>query len=269
MPLVLDLIPVSARLQLIDLGRQFGYADVVAQAEQTLRAAGRFASEIAEHGFIHDDVQQLRDALTLLGEKTTRVSSDRLKAKRTSQTYVGAMRVGKTARQRAQAILHIIVQRLAMSGDPIEVEAARAVSAMLQQTESSRGEPARLASQLDQLRAALSMPRVDRAAMSRGGPASQQELAAAAEALRRAARIDPTSQAAEPPPPSVRDPELAELDLLCGLIVELVRDARRAARSAARARRNPAIASAFELTMLYGGVDGGSADTEPVPSTKA
>lgn len=268
MPLQLESIPTAARLHYVDVGRQFGCADVMAQAEQTLSAATRFGDEIASHGFIPEDIGRLRDTAELLTRKMQSGNPERICSKRTSQTYVDAMRAGKTARQRARSILHIVVQRLGSTGDPIASEAARAVSSTLQQTESSRGEPARLASQLDLLRAALSMPRVDRASAPRGGQDAERELASAAEALRRAARIDPELANGDPPPPSRRDPELEELDLLCGIIVELVRDARRAARSVARAQRNPVIASAFELIKLYGPLGGGAADSERFPAPR-
>ncbi len=268
MPLHLDQIAPGARLRYVDLGRQFGCADVAAQAEQTLAAAERFDTAIADHGFIREDVDRLRDALSLLTSKAQCANPERIKNKRTSQAYVEAMRAGKTARQRARSILHIVVQRLVTSGDPIESEAGRAVFATLQQTESSRGEPARLATQLDQLRAALSMPRVDRVAGPRGGPSTERELAVAAEALRLAAMIEPHRANSDAPSLSRRDPELEELDLLCGIIVELVRDARRAARSAARELRLPAIASAFELIKLYGPLGGGAADSERVPAPR-
>lgn len=160
--------------------------------------------------------------------------------------YVTAIRQGKDGRQRARSILYIIAQRLAYSGDPIAVEAARAVSATLQQTESSRGDPVRLAAQLDQLRATLSIPRVDKEAERRGGPQTADLLSRTAERLRAiAAAQDPDAA-----PPSTD--ETADTDLLCGVIVELVRDARRAARSAAREKNDPQIASSFALTKLYG-----------------
>ncbi len=261
MPLNLDLVPVSAKLHYASLGRQFGCEDTLMQADQTLASADLFAGVIGEHGFVREDIDRLRDVRDLLAARASGQSEQRAREKRTSQSYVDAMRAGKTARQRARSILHIVAQRLAHSGDAIEAEAARAVSAALQQTESSRGEPIRLASQLDQLRGALSMPRVEKAAAPRGGPDALRELAQTAEALRLAAMLE-TPRHDGVASDVARDLVIDELDLLCGMIVELVRDARRAARSAARAARNPVVASAFELVKLYGPLGGGAADSD-------
>jgi hypothetical protein len=53
--------------------------------------------------------------------------------------------------------------------------------------------------------------------------------------------------------------------MIDGLIVELTRDARRAARAAANELSRPALASAFELNALYG--KPGAAVEEPPPGT--
>ena len=262
MPFRLDQVPAEARARYTELGRQFGCTDALAQAEQTLAAYRRFGDAIGAHGFIESDAARLQEAserLTLeVGTETDAIVS----MKRTSQEYVGAIRAGKAARQRARSILYIVAQRLAYSGDPIAVEASRAVAATLQQTESSRGDPIRLASQLDQLRATLTIPRVDKQAELRGGLPASEELMMAAERLRKTAACDDPDVA---PPSTV---ETANADLLCGVIVELVRDARRAARSAARAQAQPLVASAFELTKLYGPLGGSGAESERSPSLR-
>ncbi|MFW5739966.1 MAG: hypothetical protein ACOC1F_06335 [Myxococcota bacterium] len=255
MSFLLDDIGPEARARYVELGRQFGCSDSIAQAELTLDATHEYGERIASHGFIELDAARLRAAQQQL-DKEVRAASGRFR-KETSRGYVDAVRRGKDARQRARSILYIIAQRLAYSGDPIAAEAARAAGATLQQTESSRGDPIRLAAQLDQLRATLSIPRVDKEAERRGGVETADALKAAAERLRAIAE----AQAPDAAPPSTD--ETANTDLLCGIIVELVRDARRAARSAARESNEPAIAAAFALTKLYGA--GSNVDSERSP----
>ena len=240
MSLDLDIIPAEMRARLIAVGRQFGSADTLAQAEATIEACAAYGGLLEGHGFVEVDLERLREARDKLRETGAAEEPPASARKLTSIEYVRAMRDGKTLRQQARAILHIIMQRLSFSEDPVQHEAARSVSSSLDQTQSSRGDPIRLASQLDQLRATLTMARVERMASTRGGPALVQRLAQAAERL-RGTRADR------------RGSEQGDrIDLIDGVIVELVRDARRASRSAARALGRPEIAGAFELHKLYG-----------------
>jgi hypothetical protein len=259
MTFVIEQLPAEATVRYVELGRQFGCADTLAQADLTLEAFRRFGDQIAPHGFIDLDADRLREARALLQLETAGSADVQSRCKQTSRGYVQAIRAGKDARQRARSILYIIAQRLAYSGDFIASEAARAVAATLQQTESSRGDPFRLAAQLDQLRATLTIPRVDKEAERRGGPAAADALTRAAERLRAVA----DAHAPDAAPPSTH--QTATADLLCGVIVELVRDARRAARSAARAQNSELIAAAFALTKLYGPAGGGGAESERSP----
>lgn len=105
------------------------------------------------------------------------------------------------------------------------------------------------------------MPRAEQAAAHRGELDALRGLAQNAEALRLAAMLEPVP-AENLAPENIRDPLIDELDLLWGMTVELVRDARRAARSAARAGRNPVVVSAFVLLKLYGPLGGGAADSD-------
>jgi hypothetical protein len=259
MPLLPDEVSPDIRAHYIDLGRQFGCEDTLAQAQQTLLAFERFGDQVAAHGFIDEDASRLREAASLLSKEAQTALVGPSCCKRTYRGYVHAIRLGKDARQRARSILYIIAQRLAHRDDPIAFEAARAVSMTLQQTESSRGDPMRLAAQLDQLRASLSIPRVDREAQRRGGPEAASMLLSAAGRLRAIASANEPDAA----PPSTR--QTATADLLCGIIVELVRDARRAARSATRAQDDPTIAAAFALNRLYGTGATSGAESERSP----
>jgi hypothetical protein len=85
------------------------------------------------------------------------------------------------------------------------------------------------------------MARVQKLAATRGEPGLVPKLGMVADRLRALAAERRGSEQGE------------RIDLLDGIVVELVRDARRAARSAARAQGQPEVAAAFELVKLYGG----------------
>lgn len=243
----LEKIPADLRQRLITIGRQFGSADTIAQGEATVAACDRHGPALEAHGFVSADLARLREALDALRATGAADDPPASARKSTSRDYVETVRVGKTLRQQARSILFIVMQRLAASPDAVEQEAARSVSSSLDKTQSSRGDPILLGAQLDQLRATLTMARVDRAAALRGADALVPQLARVAERL----RAIPT----DTPPAS---PQADAVDLLDGIIVELVRDARRAARSAARTLGRPQIAAAFELVCLSGGVPKGA-----------
>lgn len=240
MSIDLDAIPSEVRARLIAVGAQFGSADTLAQADATLQACELYASRLEEHGFIAPDVERLRIARDLLRETGAADEPPASARKLTSIEYVRELREGKTLRQQARAILHIIMQRLTFSPDPVQLEAARSVGSSLDRTQSSRGDAIQLAGQLDQLRATLTMARVERLAANRGGPSLVPRMARVADRLRAITADRKGSEQGD------------RIDLIDGIIIEHVRDARRAARSAARADSAPEIAAAFELVRLYG-----------------
>lgn len=240
MPIDLDAIPTDVRARLIAIGAQFGSADTLAQANATLDACASFGSLLWEHGFVGSDIERLAEARDLLQATGAADAPPASARKLTSLEFVHALRQGKTLRQQARSILHIVMQRLSFSQDPVEREAARSVSSSLDQTQSSRGDAVRLAAQLDQLRATLTMARVQALAAARGGASLVPELARSADRLLATKHEARSSDQGD------------RIDLVDGAIIELVRDARRAARSAARALQRPEVASAFELVKLYG-----------------
>ncbi|HQP35060.1 MAG TPA: hypothetical protein PLI95_07775 [Polyangiaceae bacterium] len=241
----LEKLPADLRQRLITIGRQFGSADTIAQGEATVAACDRHGPALEAHGFVSADLARLREAIDALRATGAADEPPASARKSTSREYVETVRVGKTLRQQARSILFIVMQRLAASPDSVEHEAARSVSSSLDKTQSSRGDPILLGAQLDQLRATLTMARVDRAAALRGADALVPQLARVAERL-RAIPVDTSAS-----------PQADAVDLLDGIIVELVRDARRAARSAARTLGRPEVAAAFELVCLSGGVPKG------------
>jgi hypothetical protein len=119
MTIDLKSIPADVRTQLIAVGRQFGSADTLAQAEATLRACSSYGKLLEEHGFVAADIAHLREACEQLSAAGEPPASAR---KLTSLEYVHAMHEGKTLREQARAILHIIMQRLTVSEDLVNTK---------------------------------------------------------------------------------------------------------------------------------------------------
>lgn len=236
-----DVSPLAAaeRRRLIVIGMQFGSDDALAQGRQTLNALSTHAAVLADFGFEAADVTELAAACDGLVEAGVGREGARSDRKATNAAVLDAMFVGKSQRMAARAALVNARRRLAKSGGNEAL--IRSIEATLDRTRSAGADPEELATQLDQLRTTLVTPGV--AGMLRNAEALAATLTTRAEALRIA-----TAQAAGPR----GTPEQTEVvNVLDGLIVELVRAARLAARAAARERGQPAIAKAFELTALY------------------
>lgn len=243
MALDIALIAPAARADYIRVGRHFGSDDTLAQANQTLAAAERYAAELAASGFVGEDIDNLRqwrDALVAAGVGR---AAAQLKKKETSKAFAAALLGAKAARRVARSVLGIASARLATTGVEAGVEAARRVDAVIERTHTSKVNAERLAVQCDELAAILREPAVAAVAASRGAGAAAAELDKQAALLRASTaartRVGGTPEATE------------QLDLLDGMIVELVREARLAARVAARVLGTPALAKEFELTRLY------------------
>lgn len=260
MTLDLDKIPAATRKELIDVGRRFGSEDTLAQAEQTLSALEQYGAKLALWGFNDADRKRLEDARDGLMEAGVGREAARAGKKATNQAYADALKDGKAKRLRAHAVLSGARRALADQGD---ADAVRAIDAELAHASTAGTNASALAGQLDTLQKVLTVPAVAKAAKGRGGPEVVAALATSAAALRA------VSQEAATGPGTPAATEL--LDLLDGIIVALARDARKAARAAAKEAAEPAMATAFELSKLYGSAkakkdDGKAKDGETPPA---
>lgn len=249
-----DQIDPERRANAIHVGEQFSSSDTIAQADRTLQAAERYAAAIREFGYIDEDAEELgsyREALEQAGADRTDARAER---KQTSAAARAAMKQGKQARQRAQAVLERVKTRL--GGNDV----ARAIAATLAETRSAGSHAVALADQLGALKKLLEQKEVAAAAKSRGGADAVAALSSGIAALSeaRAARTTGLGRTGTPE-------QTAHMDLLDGLIVENVRAARRAGRAAADILGRPEIARAFELTELYG-LRPERRDDEPEPA---
>jgi hypothetical protein len=243
MALDLDAIPAAARKAYIRVGRHFSSHDTLAQANQTLTALSTRASSLALAGFTTQDADELTAARNALQAADVGREGERGNHKQTSLTYVRAMDDAKGARLQARSILEIVHARLHTHPAPEALGTADALVGVLGRTRTAGADGAVLCTQLELLKNTLNGPLVAEVARERGGPAVLTTLATTHAALDSAMK----ERATVPGTPEHTE----RLDVLDGLIIRLVREARRAARSASRLLGQPSLAKEFELTKLY------------------
>lgn len=257
MLLDLNAFPAPVRAQQIQIGQQFGSKDTLDQANQTLKAYAVGGEALAGFGFTVADAERLAAARALLIDAGVGRETARGQKKVTSRTYTEALTAAQAARLSARVILagaEADLEESATSGDE---EAARIVGTVLRQTRVAGDRAESLAQQLDQIASALQHKAVEGIAKPRGGAEAVARLTATAAALRKADQDDAGIRGTHA--------ETQRLHQIDGIIVRLVRRARKAALAVARATANPALAEEFRLEKLYqsrGSSYADSADSE-------
>jgi hypothetical protein len=259
MTIDLSTLSPKARAEYIRIGRQYGSTDTLAQANQTLTGLGKYAPELVRHGFSLGDGTRLEGARDGLIEAGVGRNEKVGARKVTSHAYVDALAHGKAKREDARSILDNAKRALSESVDATAVAGVNVIKAALQQTRSAGADGEKLAGHLDTLRLALGDPSVIAEVSGRGGLDAGMDLQIAADALRAASK----ERAGAPGTPGT-PAETEQLNLLDGIIVGLVRGARKAARPAAKRLGMPALMADFELTKLYASRGGGK--TSPAPA---
>lgn len=244
MSLDLSSIPPEARLDFIRIGRRWNSESTLAQANDTLNALGTFGALLADQGFSAEDALRLAAARNALEKKLRDAAkSGVVPRKVTSRAYLDAMHEGKRVRNLARTILVSVEDLFAKRRGAAAESVRRQLSIVLGQTQSAGADDGALLQQLELLQEALRDPVIGVEAVSRGGLFALREIERAIVKLRAVA--EPTLTVSQ------ELSEADERDLLDGLIVHLVRAARRAARIAANWTNNPELAKAFELNRLY------------------
>jgi hypothetical protein len=243
MSIDLSSLSPQARSSYIRTGRQFGSPDTLAQANQTLQGLAAHGTDLVAHGFGAADAQRLTDARDALIEAGVGRTEARTEKKVTSATYLAQMKAGKAARASVLSILGACRRALHEQSGTAAADGVKQIDAALLQTRAAGDDAGALAEQLDVLRSVLVVPVVATAAKDRGGPAAVAELTDCASALRDAlaARAGALGTPAE----------TEYLDLLDGIVVTFARQARQAARAAAKRLGKPAMVADFELSKLY------------------
>lgn len=244
MPLDLSKIPPAARKALIQNGKKFGSGDTLAQANKTLKGLETHGAKLEEHGFGPDDVEELKSARDGLVAAGVSREDKRVNKKSTNQAHADAMRTAQQVRLRSRSVLKAARRVIAQTGTEAAEETLRTIDAVLGKGTVAGDDAEKLATQLDQLRAALEDSAIKPAVEGRGGPKAVADLKTQSATLRKASE---TTAA-----PRGTPQETEQLDLLDGIILSLVRGAREAADAASKALGEPALLTEFELSELYG-----------------
>lgn len=238
MAIDIDAIAPKAREKYLAIGERYATPDVLAQADKTLLALIKYGTMLVAFGFGTNDGLRLVERRDTLLEHSTnhlQVSGNR---KNNRKSYLTVLRQSKDARLSVRTVLDLTGDDLLESGND---EAAKPIRTVLDDT-SAEAEDAALLDQLKALHAVLAAPVLEPIIITRGGVEILGRLTAAQADLRTVLR----GRADDPEGPAASEIR----DILDGMVVTSVRAARAAARVAARAYGQPAIARAFKLDQL-------------------
>jgi hypothetical protein len=235
----IDAIAPAARKRYLLLGRRYITANVLAQAEKTMRGLTKYGPLLVDHGFGEEDGQDLTGVTAALRQQDTGSAQALGLRKMTSQTTSGTFDKGKLGRRSLRSILSATMRVLGEKG---EEDLASMVQSVLKETKTLSGN-AMLPKQIEMLLDVLEDPAVAEVARNRGGSTAviARHTALHAEllnALGDRAETSPITSANE------------RRDVLDGIVVTICRQAYTAAQLAARALGQPAIEVEFELTHL-------------------
>jgi hypothetical protein len=238
MALNLDAMSPEARAHFLAIGERYATTNTLAQADKILLGLVLYGSVLALYGFGAEDAEDVAEARDALRAQDTGNAQAASQRKTIAQTGDDEIRTARQWRVAAITILKNSQRVLRQRGN-------RAVLAQVQSVltrTSLLADDTQLPVHMQLLHATLTDPAVVPVVAGRGGRDAATELETRLPGV-QAALGDRNEH-----PPSTAVSELR--DVLDGIIVTLARNARAAARAAARALGQPAIAAAFELVHL-------------------
>jgi hypothetical protein len=243
MTLDLTKITPEVRAAYIERGSQVTPNAALRQARRTLTSLGTHGTKLAAFGFVAGDASALADARDALIAGGVGRTVKRSSKKTATSAQADALRRAGAARLQTLNLLRVgarVLEGDASEGAP---EARLAIATALAQHAVAPEKADLMADQIDALLSVLNDKKVAEALKERGGPKLALALPDHISALRGSAQLTAVRRGT---------PEETEvLRVISGIIVGLVRSANNAARSAATALGEPAIAKAFRLDALY------------------
>lgn len=236
-------LPSGLRAKFIETGRDFGSDRTYAQAQETLKNARENEAALRQVGFGSPQIDRLQTAADAQKE----LGADRDLA-RTGEGIAtrernDAEKEGKHARTVATVALTTASGELQFAS---EIDAAREVDQVLHQVSVGSGSHLpTLSSHLGMLAGVLAVAPVAAVLADIGGPEAAKQVTEAKAKVDDAIRRGKSNASHTPE-------QTEQLDLLDGIVVDLVRKARKAARAASKKLGRPALAKLFELDLLYG-----------------
>jgi polyhydroxyalkanoate synthesis regulator phasin len=243
--MILDLNAYTgeARKRLIYLGRQYSSEDTLKQADKTLAGLKTYGAPLILFGFSKRDAALLGDARdTLIAAGVTR-SAVQGSRKVTNKDYDGAIKEGKLSREGARSVLDGALRELRLTAKEEAGSATNELETTLAQTSQTSDDASILANQLELLQATLQRESLKEVLAERGGPEISKGLPEQIKSLRSAASKDVA--------PRGTPEETERLDLTDGIIIELVRSAKKSAKVLSKRLGQPSILVSFALDHLY------------------
>jgi polyhydroxyalkanoate synthesis regulator phasin len=230
------------RAALVNLGSQYGSESTLKQAAKTLEGLKKYAEQLRAHGFSASDktlLQNAHDALIAAGvSRTTALGAKKI----TNKTYDNAVKTGKLLRESARSIAEGVLRDVRGATDAAQRQAALTVQTTLAQTGTAPDDATLLADQLELLQKTLESTALANFLKERGGLDALTKFPEVLKSLREVGTV--VTLRGTPV-------ETETLDLIDGIIIELTRSARKAAKVLAKELGEPAINSVFELDELY------------------
>lgn len=240
-----DAISSDSKVRYVRIGNAFSSERTLAQGLHTLVGWRAHGPVLSEYGFVEEDAQELEQVVGMLQAAGVGREGIIIEKKTNAVELLRLVKQGKNLRSRVRNLTTVIVERLGRAPNDDERALISKLEVTLDHTDTSGAEPQRLIDQLKLLRSSFDLALFAVAAVPRGGDGLRAQLDAFIPQLQTAA--DALDHGRGTPEATTR------LNLLDGIIVELVRSARRAARAAARDLGRPELEQVFGLSELYEG----------------
>lgn len=250
MALDLSLITKADKDAYIREGVKWPSSWTLAQAYKTLNALEKHGTTLAAYGFHADDWSDLRDAVGFLEQAGVTRDGARTDKKADRIGLQNAERDAKSSRKQARTVMATAVGRMKRRGivGPLR-ESAESALAKTKRADDGETVGAHLATLAGELGRSEMTTFVGALATEKAGAAT-----AAGSTLR--------DKSAATKVPRGTPEESAQIDLLDGIVLELVRGA----AAAAKATGDKGISEAFTLTELYPSGRSGGAKPAPTPA---
>lgn len=252
----------EARLEAIDIGAQFNKDQVLDQISASRAAFAQSGAELAQHAYTAEDDAELGEIEVAVRAATGDRTGATLTTRAGRQAYRDLVTKAKGAVKNGTSVLRNLASAVARKPDATNPTAATQIGAALALVGPVGRSSTRISGQLDVLLTAFKDDAIAKAGQGRGGPEAKARVEKARAELDagRPAHLAPNGTPAE----------TQAQNLLEGLAVHYLREARKAARAASDRLGDPALAKAYELSSLYSSGGGGTGHAEPeTPATPA
>lgn len=246
----------EARLEAIDIGAQFNKTEVLDQITSTRAAFAKTGGELAQHGYTAADDAELGEVEVSARGATEDRTGAHLTTRGGRDAYRRVVTKAKGDVKNGTSVLRNLASAVARKPDADNPTAGSQIGTSLALAGPVGRSSKKISDQVDILLNAFKDDAIAKAGKDRGIAEAKARLEKARAALDAGRPVHLA--------PNGTPVETQAQNLIEGLAVHYLREARKAARAAADRLGDPALAKAYELSALYGAGDGGSGHSEIV-----